>query len=156
MSSSTYNSLTTAGFKPEQALQARKTVVTQEKGIKYTLDIKANHPSVTFQVDGYIVKAGRKCDKLVLVNTKSESPEEWAQIFVELKGHDAVHGIDQLLETAKNEKFINKSNKVRKARLVATSIPSNRANPMVEKLKKEFKKIKVDYKSLKPGQRDSL
>lgn len=156
MSSSTYNSLTTADFKPEQALQVRKTVVTQEKGIKYTLDIKANYPSVVFQVDGYIIKSGRKCDKLVLVNTKSESPEEWTQIFVELKGHDAIHGIEQLLDTVKNEKFTDKSNNVRKARLVATSIPSNRANPMVEKLKRDFKKIKVDYKSLKPGQKDNL
>lgn len=156
MSSSTYNSLMTAGFKPEQALQVRKTVVTQEKGIKYTLGVKANYPSVVFQVDGYIIKSGRKCDKLVLVNTKSESPEEWTQILVELKGHDAVHGIEQLLETAKNEIFSDKSNKTRKARLVATSIPSNRANPMVEKLKRDFKKIKVDYKSLKPGQKDNL
>ena len=156
MSSSTYNSLMTAGFEPEQALQVRKTVVTQEKGIKYTLDVKNNYPSVVFQVDGYIIKSGRKCDKLVLVNTKSESPEEWTQILVELKGHDAVHGIEQLLETAKNDKFSDKSNKTRKARLVATSIPSNRANPMVEKLKRDFKKIKVDYKSLKPGQKDNL
>lgn len=156
MSSSTYNSLTTAGFKPEQTLLVRKTVVTQEKGIKYALDVKANYPSTVFQVDGCIIKSGRKCDKLVLVNTKSEAPEEWIQIFVELKGHDAIHGIEQLLDTVKNDKFIDKSNKVRKARLVATSIPSNRANPMVEKLKREFKKIKVDYKSLKPGQRDSL
>lgn len=156
MNSSTYNSLTTAGFKPEQALQVRKTMVTQEKGIKYTLEIKDNHPSVVFQVDGYIVKSGRKCDKLVLINTKNESPEEWTQIFVELKRHDAIHGIEQLLDTAKNEKFSDKSNKTRKARLVATSIPSNRANPMVEKLKREFKKIKVDYKSLKPGQKDNL
>ena len=156
MSSSTYNSLTNAGFKPEQELLVRKTVVTQEKGIKYTLDVKANRPSVVFQVDGCIIKSGRKCDKLVLVKTKDEAPEEWTQIFVELKGHDAIHGIEQLLDTAKNDKFINKSNKVRKVRLVATSIPSNKANPMVEKLKREFKKIKVDYKSLKPGQRDSL
>lgn len=156
MGSSTYYNLTTAGFEPEQALQVRKTVVTLEKGIKYTLDVKNNYPSVVFQVDGYIIKSGRKCDKLVLVNTKSESPEEWTQILVELKGHDAVHGIEQLLETAKNKKISDKSNNVRKARLVATSIPSNKANPMVEKLKREFKKIKVDYKSLKPGQRDSL
>ena len=156
MSNSTYNSLTTAGFKPEQALLVRKTVVTQEKGIKYTLDVKANYPSVVFQVDGCIIRSGRKCDKLVLVNTKGESPEEWTQFFVELKGHDAIHGIEQLLDTAKNQIFIDESNKVRKARLVATSIPSNRANPMVEKLKREFKKIKVDYKSLKPGQKDIL
>lgn len=54
MGSSTYNNLATAGFKPEQTLQVRKTVVTQEKGIKYTLDVKNNYPSVVFQVDGYI------------------------------------------------------------------------------------------------------
>ena len=93
---------------------------------------------------------------MVLVNTKGESPEEWTQFFVELKGHDAIHGIEQLLDTAKNQIFIDESNKERKARLDATSIPSNRANPIVEKLKREFKKIKVDYKSLKPGQRDCL
>lgn len=86
MSSSTYNSLTNAGFIPEQPLLVRKTVVTQEKGIKYTLDVKANYPSVVFQVDGCIIRSGRKCDKLVLVNTKGESPEEWTQFFVELKG----------------------------------------------------------------------
>ena len=51
---------------------------------------------------------------------------------------------------------MSSSTYIRKARLVATSIPSNRANPMVEKLKREFKKIKVDYKSLKPGQKDNL
>jgi hypothetical protein len=96
-------------------------VVTQEKGIKYTLDVKANYPSVVFQVDGCIIRSGRKCDKLVLVNTKGESPEEWTQFFVELKGHDAIHGIEQLLDTAKNQIFIDESNKVRKARLVATS-----------------------------------
>ncbi len=156
MSNSTYNSLTATGFQPEQALQSRKTVVTQEKGVKYTLDVKASLPSAVFQIDGYIITSGRRCDKLVLVNTKGEAPEEWTQIFVELKGHDAVHGIEQLLETAKNARFADKSNTARKARLVATSIPSNRANPMVEKLKREFKKINVDYKSLKPGQRDCL
>lgn len=156
MSTSTYDSLISSGFKPQQALEVRKTIVTQELGKKYTLDIANGYPSTVFLVDGNIIKAGRKCDKMVLVKTSDSSPEEWTQIFVELKGHDAIHGMEQLLATAKNGIFANASNKVRKARLVATSCPSNKANPMVEKLKREFSKMRIDYKSLKPGQKDKL
>ena len=156
MGTSTYKGLVASGFKPQQPLQVRKTIVTQELGKKYTLDITTESPSVVFQVDGEIIKTGRKCDKLILVNTKSSPSEEWAQIFVELKGHDAIHGIAQLIATAKNNIFAAPSNKMRKARLVATSCPSNWANPNVEKLKREFSKMKIDYKTLKPGQKDRL
>lgn len=156
MGTSTYSNLMAQGYEPQQPLLARKTVVTQEKGVKYTLDVKSQQPSVIFQVDGNIIKNGRKCDKLVMVKTKSEISEQWAQIYVELKGHDAVHGIEQLLATANNPIFAHPSNKVRKARLVATSIPSNKSNPMVAKLKREFAKIGIEYKSLKPGQRDNI
>mgnify|MGYP006973064671 CR=1 FL=1 len=151
MSTSTYEGLIASGFNPQQPLQVRKTVVTQELGKKYTLEITNGYPSTVFQVDGVIIKTGRKCDKLVLVKTK-----EWTQIFVELKGHDAIHGMEQLLATAKNSTFASPSNKIRKARLIATSCPSNKANPLVERLKRDFSKMKIDYKSLKPGQKDRL
>lgn len=156
MSTSTYDSLISSGFKPQLPLEVRKTVVTQELGKKYTLDITKSYPSAVFQVDGNIIKAGLKCDKLVMVKTSDSPSEEWTQIFVELKGHDAIHGMEQLLATAKNDIFANATNKTRKARLVATSCPSNKANPTVEKLKRDFSKMKIDYKSLKPGQKDKL
>ncbi len=151
----TYNRLLSTGFEPQQKLEYRKMVVTQEQGKKYTLAIKNQCPSAVFQVDGYIVKGGRKCDKLVLVKD-SPSQNEWTEIFVELKGKDAVHGMEQLLSSAKEQIFADPTNKSRRARLVATSIPANTANPMVERIRREFAKMKIDYKNLKPGQIDNL
>ncbi len=156
MGKSTYENLTLAGYKAEQPLKIRKTVATQEQGKKYTLDVQGELPSAVFQVDGYIIKSDVKCDKLVMVQTANEPEEAWTQIFVELKGHDAVHGMEQLLATAKNPTFVSFTNRVRKARLVATSFPSNKANPKVEKMKIEFAKMNVDYKNIKSGQTDRL
>ena len=120
------------------------------------LTFKGNLRSAVFQVDGYIIKTGVKCDKLVMVQTSAEPEEAWTQIFVELKGHDAIHGMKQLLATANNPTFDSFSNRQRKARLVATSFPTNKANPKVEKLKIEFAKLNVDYKNIKSGQTDCL
>lgn len=156
MEKSTYEKLTDAGYQAEQSLEVRKTVVTREQGKKYTLDIQRNLWSAVFQVDGYIIKTGVKCDKLVMVQTSAGPEEAWTQIFVELKGHDAIHGMEQLLATANNSTFDSFSNRQRKARLVATSFPTNKANPKVEKLKIEFAKLNVDYKNIKSGQTDCL
>lgn len=91
-----------------------------------------------------------------MVQTSTEPAEAWTQIFVELKGHYSIHGMEQLLATAKNPILASSTNHVRKARLVATSFPTNKANPKVEKLKIEFAKMKVDYKNIKSGQTDRL
>jgi hypothetical protein len=152
----TYKQLSSKGFKPQQTLLARKTVVVKEEGKKYVLDVQSKFPSVVFQVDGDIIKTGLKCDKLILVNTRNTPTEEWVQIFVELKGTDVIHGMKQLLESVKNPIFASLSNKQRKARLVATSFPSNKSNPKVEELKREFAKQKVDYRGMKPNQEDRL
>lgn len=156
MGKSTYENLIRKGYETEQVLQSRKQVSTQEQGKKYMLAIQGNFPSAVFQVDGYIIKSNLKCDKLVMVQTSTEPAETWTQIFVELKGHDSVHGMEQLLATAKNSIFASTTNRVRKARLVATSFPANKANPKVEKLKIEFAKMKIDYKNIKSGQTDRL
>lgn len=156
MGKSTYENLIREGYKTEQALQFRKLVSAQEQGKKYTLAVQGNYPSAVFQVDGYIIKSNLKCDKLVMVQTSTEPAETWTQIFVELKGHDSVHGMEQLLATAKNPIFVSPTNCERKARLVATSFPANKANPKVEKLKIEFAKMKIDYKNIKSGQTDRL
>ena len=72
MGKSTYENLTRAGYQAEQSLEVRKTVATREQGKKYTLDIQGNLRSAVFQVDGYIIKTGVKCDKLVMVQTSAE------------------------------------------------------------------------------------
>lgn len=153
---STYEVLTSSGFAPELPLAVRKTLVTQELGKKYGRDVSSGNPSTLFQVDGYIIKQGLKCDKLVLVRMQDTPDEVWAQIFVELKGHDAIHGMEQLLASVRSRVFNHPSNKCRKARLVATSFPANRSNPKVEKMRQEFARLRVEYKNMKPGQRDTI
>lgn len=75
---------------------------------------------------------------------------------------DGIQGIAQLLELNAAALFFefaifaSTTNRVRKARLVATSFPANKANPKVEKMKIEFAKMKIDYKNIKSGQTDRL
>lgn len=49
MSTSIYEGLIASGFNPQQPLQVRKTVVTQELGKKYTLEITNGYPSTVFK-----------------------------------------------------------------------------------------------------------
>ena len=156
MSDNTYQRLIESGYQAEKELQCRKTIVVQEQGKKYSLDISEQMPSAAFQVDGSIVKSGRKCDKLIMVRTAEEPDESWVQIFVELKGRDVIHGMEQLLETVSSSVFKHPTNKVRRARLVASGVPANRSNPQVEKLKQAFTKLNVHYRSIKSGQHDKL
>lgn len=116
--------------------------------------------SVVFQIDGDIIKKeeGRKCDKLILVRRDSEAlNEEWAEIFVELKGKDVLRAIEQLRATLNHPKFRHPSNKDIRARIVANSYPSNKANTDMEKAKRAFHKdFNCDLRSVKNGQEDRL
>ena len=118
---STYSRLTGEGYSPQQDLKVRKIVSVSENGTKYRLatDDKC---SAVFQIDEYIIKKeeGRKCDKLILVRKDSTAKEEdWTELFVELKGKDILHAIEQLRDTLKNPKFRHQSNKDIRARIVA-------------------------------------
>ena len=73
-------------------------------------------------------------DKLVLVKLSSQ-PEQWAEIFVELKGSDVGHALTQLIETIKRPIFKHQSNVIKRARIVATSFPANKSNPDIERKK---------------------
>lgn len=155
---STYSRLTGEGYSPQQDLKVRKIVSVSEKGTKYKLatDDKC---SAVFQIDGYIIKKeeGRKCDKLILVRKDNTAKEDWTELFVELKGKDILRAIDQLRATLKNPKFRHQSNKDIRARIVANSYPSNKANSDMEKAKRDFRKdFNCDLRSVKNGQEDKL
>lgn len=156
---STYSRLTGEGYSPQQDLKARKIVSVSENGTKYKLATDDKYSAV-FQIDGYIIKKveGRKCDKLILVRKDSTAKEEdWTELFVELKGTDILRAIDQLRATLKNPKFRHQSNKDIRARIVANSYPSNKANSDLEKAKKDFRKnFNCDLRSVKNGQEDKL
>ena len=106
-----------------------------------------------------IIKEGRRCDKLVLVkrSARGEFPEQWTEIFIELKGVDTKHAIAQLHETLKKSVFMHPSNDVIRARIVAQSFPSNKSDPTMEKAKQEFRKVyNCDLRGMKSGQVDRL
>ena len=155
----TYEMLTGKGYKPSLPLLYRKTLVTSEKGRKYTLSISGKKETALFDVDGYLVTRGQKCDKLVLVDEcKNAGKEEWCEIFVELKGKDVAHAIEQLRTTLQNPLFKHPANKVVKARIVASSFPANKANPIMEKAKKEFaaSPFHCELRGMKNGQEDKI
>ncbi len=155
---STYSRLTGEGYSPQQDLKVRKIVSVSEKGTKYKLATDDKYSAV-FQIDGYIIKKeeGRKCDKLILVRKDNTAKEDWTELFVELKGKDILRAIDQLRATLKNPIFRHQSNKDIRARIVANSYPSNKANSDMEKAKRDFRKdFNCDLRSVKNGQEDKL
>lgn len=154
MADNTYSFLKESGFEPEQELCVRKILSTSELGKRYNLIINSGKQSSVFQIDGYIIFEGKRCDKLVLVeNEKSD----WAEIFVELKGVDVSSAIGQLKACLENEVFKHIANKEFRARIIAQSFPSNKSNPMMEKAKIEFRqKYHCDLRGMKNGQQDSI
>lgn len=154
MADNTYSFLKESGFVPEQKLSVRKTLSTSELGKRYHLIIKGNKQSSVFQIDGNIITEGKRCDKLVLVE---KAKNNWVEIFVELKGVDVSSGIEQIKACLETPLFKHLTNKDLRARIVAQSFPSNRANPVMEKAKIEFrKKYHCDLRGLKNGQQDSI
>lgn len=154
MADNTHSLLKESGFKPKHELCVRKILVISELGKRYHLNINEDKRSSAFQIDGYIISDGKRCDKLVLVEKEKN---DWAEIFVELKGVDVSSGIEQLKACLENPLFKHLTNKELRARIVAQSFPSNRANPVMEKAKIEFrKKYHCDLRGLKNGQQDSI
>lgn len=156
---STHERLTAEGFSPEQPLMSRTKISTMEKGKRYALVTKEGEESVVYAIDGNIIKQGQRCDKLVLVkrSTNAVEPEQWMEAFIELKGVDTSHAIDQLRETLKNPIFKHPTNNELRARIIAQSFPSNKSNPTMEKAKQEFRKVyNCDLRGMKSGQEDKL
>ena len=110
-------------------------------------------------MDGYIITKGQKCDKLILVDKNEEGDDEtWNEIFVELKGKDVSHAIDQIRETLKNPLNSQPGIKIIKARIVADTFPANKSNPIMVKAKKEFAASPYfcELRGMKNGQKDKI
>lgn len=156
---STNERLTLEGYVPEQSLQIRAKISVSENGKRYMLTTNGQEESVVYAVDGNIVEEGQRCDKLVLVkrSAKKVAPEQWTEVFVELKGVDTKHAIDQLRQTLEKAIFKHSTNDDIRARIVAQSFPSNKSNPTMEKAKQEFRKnYCCDLRGMKTGQEDKL
>lgn len=154
-SDSTYAQLI-KGHTPEAKLAQRSIFVTQEKKSVYTLT-ELDKKSVAFTVDGDIITNGPRCDKLLLIELDAGSDPQWIQVFIELKGKNVVHALDQLLTTMDNPIFSHPTNAPKRfARLVSTKMPSSNSNPEFEKRREQFKQKGHDFKRLKSNQPESF
>lgn len=137
--------LSRLGFYPEQTLQERKVIVVKENGKGYRLTLEPQKLCTAYQVDGYIIKDGNKCDKLVLAGVDTD---RWVEIFVELKGRDTEHAIRQLEETVQNSIFVHPTIVEKRARIVGQRIPRCNGDSVVERARKRFKtKYRCDLRA---------
>lgn len=145
-------------YKPEKPLLSRNMVSTEEKGKKYSLQLIPKKECAVYTVDGVVIKDGERCDKLVVVNLSETGKSScWAEVFVELKGKDIGHAIDQLRASIKKPIFQHSTVSTRRARIVGQSFPRNTGHSVMEKAKIEFKKkYNVDLLGMTSGQIDKL
>lgn len=143
------------GFAPEQPLRMRKLLSVSERRAKYMLSFSPEMDSCTFKIDGNIIKdtTSDKCDYVILASYNNA----WAEVFVELKGSDISHAINQLKQTISNSIFKDTQHSLRWARIVTPGrIPSNAGNSIVERAKVDFKKKKCEFRINKSMQRETL
>lgn len=151
------------GFTPKQPCQARRMISVSEKGQTYVLELPEPKMSAVYQVDGYMITAGDKCDAFVAIDAgqpNHSSRGAVAQIFVELKGKNVSHGIKQLRQTITHSLFASvkpMDPNPRYARLIPKSIPASAAKTCVENARREFRdKYNVRLTTLKSKQPDKL
>lgn len=128
-------------YSPKLPMTERESLSIKETKTTYRLNFGKRRQSVAYQVDGNIIKHGNKCDYLILAkqDTPSDNEEKWKSIFVELKGKNVLHALEQLDATLDNDLFKHSSVNEVHARIVAKSFPSNTANTEFEKARRRFK-----------------
>lgn len=116
----TYNKLSESGFEPAD-YGIREKFVCSEKRSRYSLSLEPKMEGWRYQVDGYIITEGDKCDALILV----KDGDDFAEVFVELKGSDVKHAITQLEETLKHNLFKDNDYSLRWGRIAVYSYPKS-------------------------------
>ena len=112
-------------------------VVFEEKHRKMIYHNPKKKKCRKVQVDGCAITEGLKCDKLLLY---SDDKEKAVESYVELKGEDVSHAIDQIMATI--PQIHKKDNKVQ-AFIVPTNYSPNisgKKQKMIQELKKKYGK----------------
>lgn len=143
------------GFNPEQEWRLRKKVSAAENGKTYNCTLAPEKNCAVYKIDGNLIKAGNKCDKLCLVIDEKRN----ATVFIELKGKDIAHAIVQLESTLENNLFKpapQKTDAVR-ARIVTNGCgPASASKIDLAKAKiRFFQKYNCDLRVLKSTQTDA-
>lgn len=131
----------------------RKLLSVKENGKEYKVELDPRRQCAVLQVDGGLIKNGIKCDKLVIAT----SPD--VIVYVELKGKDISHAIDQLKATITHQIFKplpTKDDKVL-ARIVCSAGPASAARKKFEKAKIEFRsRYNCDLRSINSCQKEKI
>lgn len=138
----------------DHTLKKRDKFSIREKGACYRLEKLGGCENVDYQVDGGLIPKvdtdNPKCDHLLLIRV---SETEWIHVFIELKGTDVKHGLEQLKATLRHSLFNSLApNERRVARLVGRSMPSSKNNPEIDRLKQSITKLDCDIKIMKSNQ----
>jgi|GEM_PF-577291 len=134
----TLDNLKDAGFQEDFHSERCNKMSCTEKKSSYTLSLKPAMECWKFQVDENIIKGTQynKCDYLFVV----KETDDYAEIFVELKGSDWKHAFDQLEATLKHKLFNGNDFLFRWARVAIHSCPSlNNIGTEKDKRIAEFK-----------------
>ena len=120
-----------ARFKQACTLEVTdKLLVVKERKSKCIFSNPNQHLLTKITVDGCQITEGVKCDYLILDHCQNE-------YFVELKGKDLPHAVEQL--EASIQQLSNKSSNIKRQAIIVSS-RNPPSDTTVQRAKKEFKK----------------
>lgn len=155
-----YELLLSKGYEPCQSMKDRPILTISEKGKTYRVSIPKGLMSAVFHIDGDIISYGERCDAFAVVLQKLVKEKNGTAVFVELKGVDISHAVDQIEETIKNSLFrpFPKPEDYVKARIVTAGCgPKSSSKKKVEEARIRFKKLyNIELRILKNSQIDTL
>lgn len=144
-----------AGILPEIPFKDRKTLTIGENARKYTVEMDKDIVTAAYPIDGVAIKDGNKCDKLVT----ALKGDDGIAVFVELKGKDINHAIQQLEVTVRHNLFTpfpDKEDRSR-ARIVTLNCgPSSASRAKFVEAQNRFRKLyNIDLQIRKGTQKDN-
>lgn len=146
--------LDSLGINPDKGPSPMKRVSVTEKGVNYNVEIEGANIVITYPIDGVAIKEGQRCDKFITVLNEDSG----VAVFLELKGCDISHAIDQLESTIKNplfRPFPSKDDKTR-ARIISNRGVSSASRSELERAKVRFlRSYNIELKQISSLQPDN-
>lgn len=142
------------GILPDKGPSPMKKVSVTEKGVNYNVEVEGTNIVIVYPIDGVAIKEGQRCDKFITVLNEDSG----VALFLELKGGDISHAIEQLESTIKNplfKPFPSKQDKTR-ARIVSNRGVSSASRSELERAKVRFlRNYNVELKQFSNMQPDN-
>lgn len=124
------------GIMPDKGPTPMKKISVSEKGVNYNVEVQEPNISIIYPIDGVAIREGQRCDKFITVLNEDSG----VAVFLELKGCDISHAINQLESTIKNplfRPFPSKEDKTR-ARIISNRRVSSASRSELERAKIRF------------------